>query len=109
MSNSERQTFDDYVVSVTDKMAPEEYENFKVFNAIQNVKSTSRRYVLPNRSTTITTESQIVRILPPAAQLSISSQTSAATDSSYSDYYTPSPIGFGNLPSVNLQVAVEGS
>ena len=110
-STSNRQPFYDYIASEVDKMSPEEYENFKVlvFNAIQNDKSTPRRQALPKRSTTITTESQRFGILPPAAQPSTSSQTSAATGSSYSVHYTPSPIGFGNPPSVNLQVADEGS
>ena len=44
-STSDRQPFYDYVASEADKMSPEEYENFKVqvFNAIQYVKSSSRR------------------------------------------------------------------
>ena len=47
-STNERQQFYDYVTSEADRMSPEEYEKFKVlvFNAIQNVKSTSRRQVL---------------------------------------------------------------
>ena len=83
---SDRQPFYDYVASEADKMSPEEYEKFKVqvFNAIQNVKSTSRRQSLPRRSATITTESQRVGILPQAAQQPTNSQTSAATICSYS-------------------------
>ena len=110
-STSERQPFYDYVASKTDKMSPEEYESFKiqVFCAIQNVKSTSSRQVLPKRSASVTTESQKVGILPPATQSSTSSQMTADSSSSYSVYYTPSTIGVGNPPSVNLQVADEGS
>ena len=77
---SDRQPFYDYVASEAQK---------------------SRRQALPKRSATITTESQRVGLLPPAAQQS--------TSSSYSVFYTPSPIGFGNPPSVNLQVADEES
>ena len=65
-STSEIQPFYDYVVSEADKMTQEEYEISR-FNAIQNVKSTSRRQVLPKRSATVTTESQKVGILPPEA------------------------------------------
>ena len=110
-STSERQPFYDYASSEADKMSPEEYKIFKiqVFNAIHNVQSTSRRQVLPKRSVTVTTESQKVGILPPAAQPSNNSQTTAASGSSYSVYYTPSPNGFGNSPSVNLQMADERS
>ena len=92
-------------------MSPEKYENFKVlvFNGIQNVKSTPRKQALPKRSAIIKTESQKVGKLPPAAQPATSSQRSAATGSSYSAYYTPSPIGFGNPPSVNLEEVDEGS
>ena len=110
-STSERQPFYEYIASEAYKMSPEDYENFKVlvFNAFQNVKSTPRRQALPRRSPTITTESHRVGLLPPAAQQSTSSQTCAATVSRYSVYYTPSPIGFRNYPSVNMQVADEES
>ena len=110
-STSDRQPFYDYVASEANKMSTEEYEDFKVqvFNVIQNVKSKSRRHALPKRSATITTESKRVRILPPRSQQSTSSQTSAATGSSYSVCYTPSHMAFGNPISVNLQVSDEGS
>ena len=98
-------------IITTDKMFPEEYEDFKVqvLNVMQNVKSKTRRQALPKRLASITTESQNVGIPPPAAQQPTSSQTSAATGSNYNVFYTPSPMTFGNPPSVNLQVAKEGS
>ena len=73
---------------------------------IESIKSNRRRQALPRRSATITTESQRVGILPTTTQQA-SSSTHAAASSSY-DYYTPSPLGFGNLPSF-LTVQDEGS
>ena len=89
-------------------MTQEEFEGLKgrIFRDIQAVKNTRRRQPLPRRSATITTESQRVRILPTTTQQA-SGSTQAAASSSYV-YYTPSPIDFGNPPSV-LTVQDEGS
>ena len=105
---SDRQPFFDYVVSEAEKMTQEEFEDLKgrIFRDIEAIKSNHRRQPLPRRSTTITTESQRVRILPTTTQQA-SSSTQAAASSSYV-YYTPSPIGFGNPTSV-LTVQDEGS
>ena len=65
-----------------------------------------RRQALPRTSATITMESQRVGILPTTTQ-QVSTSTQAAASSSYV-YYTPSPLGFGNPPSV-LTVPDEGS
>ena len=108
-STSGRQPFQEYVASEADKMSSAEYENFKIQSSMLSIMSTSRRQALPKRSATVTNESQRVGLLPPEAQPSTSSQTSAGSSNSHSVYCTPSPIGFGNPPPVNLQVADEGS
>ena len=82
---SDRQPFFDYVASEAEKMTQEEFEDLKgrIFRDIGAVKNTHRRQVLPKRSATITGVTE-------------------GRDSSSSSfvYYTPSPIGFGNPPSV---------
>ena len=105
---SDRQPFFDYVASKAEKMTQEEFEDLKgrIFRDIEAVKNTHRRQVLPKRSATITRESQKVGILPTTTQQA-SSCTQAAAGSSYV-YYTPSPIGFGNPPSV-VKVQDKGS
>ena len=105
---SDRQPFFDYVASEAEKMTQEEFEDLKgrIFRDIETIKSNHRRQPLPRRSATITTESQKVGILPTTTQQA-STSTQAAASSSYV-YYTPSPIGFGNPPSV-LTVQDEGS
>ena len=75
---SDRQPFFDYVASEAEKMSQE------IFRDIEAVKNTPRRQVLPRRLATITNSSN-----------------------SYV-YYTPSPTGFGNPPSV-VTVQDEGS
>ena len=62
--------------------------------------------ITAQKITTITTESQRVRLLPTTTQQA-SSSTQAAAGSSFV-YHTPSPIGFGNPTSV-LTVRDEGS
>ena len=108
---SDRQPSFDYVASVADKMTQEEFEDLKgrIFRDIEAVKNTHRCQVLPKRSATITTESQKVGILPTTSQQA-SSSTQAASGSSSSSYvyYTPSPNGFGNPPSL-VTVQDEGS
>ena len=94
---SDRQPFFDYVASEAEQMTQEEFED---------LKGNRRRQPLPRSSATITKESQTVGILPTTTQQACSS-TQAAGSSSYI-YYTPSPIGFGNPPSV-LTVQDEGS
>ena len=98
--NSDRQPFFDYVASEAEKMTQEEFEDLKgrIFRDIEAVTNTHRRQVLPKRSATATKESQRVGILPTTTQQA-SSSIQAAAGSSYV-YYTPSPIGFGNPPSV---------
>ena len=107
---SDRQPFFDYVASEVEKMTQEEFEDLKgrIFRDIEAVKNTHRCQVLPKRSA-ITKESQRVGILPTTTQQA-SSSTQAAAGSSSSSYvcYTPSPIGFGNPPSVVI-VQDEGS
>ena len=105
---SDRQPFFDYVASEAEKMTQEEFEDLKarIFRDTEEVKNTHRRQVLPKRSATITNESQRVGILPTTTQQASSSTQAAAGSSSV--YYTPSPIGFGNPPSV-LTVQDEGS
>ena len=105
---SDRQPFFDYVASEAEKMTQEEFEDLKgrIFRDIEAVNNTHRRQVRPKRSATITRELQKVGILPTTTQQA-SSSTQAAAGSSYV-YYTPSPIGFGNPPSV-LTVQDEGS
>ena len=107
---SDRQPFFDYVASEAEKMTQEEFEDLKgrIFRDIEEVKNTHRRQVLPKRSATITKETQRVGILPTTTQQA-SSSTQAAVGSSSSSYvyYTPSPNGFGNPPSV-LTVQDEG-
>ena len=108
---SDRQPFFDYVASEAEKMTQEEFEDLKgrIFRDIEEVKNTHRRQVLPKRSATITKESQRVGILPTTTQQASSSPQAAAGSSSSSYvYYTPSPIGFGNPPSV-LTVQDKGS
>ena len=97
---SDRQAFFDCMASEAEKMTQEEFEDLKVrsFRDIETIKSNRRHQPLPRRSATITTESHRVRILPTTTQ-QVSSSTQAAASSSYV-YYTPSPIGFGNPPSV---------
>ena len=106
---SDRQPFFDYVASEAEKMTQEEFEDLKgrIFRDIEAVKNTHRRQILPKRSATITKESQRVGILPTTTQQA-SSSTQAAAGSSSSSYCTPSPIGFGNPPSV-VTVQDEGS
>ena len=105
---SDRQPFFDYVASEAEKMTQEEFEDLKgrIVRDIEAVKNIHRHQVLPKRSATITKESQRVGILPTTTQQA-SSSTQAAAGSSYV-YYTPSPIGFGNPPSV-VTVQDEGS
>ena len=105
---SDRQPFFDYVASEVEKMTQEEFEDLKgrIFRDIEIIKSNRRRQPLPRRSATITTESQRVGILPTTTQQT-SNSTQAAASSCYV-YYTPSPIGFGNPPSV-VTVQDEGS
>ena len=108
---SDRQPFFDYVASEAEKMTQEEFEDLKgrIFRDIEEVKNTHRRQVLPKRSATITRESQRVGILPTTTQqVSSSTQAAAGSSSSCYVYYTPSPIGFGNPPSV-LILQDEGS
>ena len=108
---SDRQPFFDYVASQAEKMTQEEFEDLKgrIFRDIEAVKNTHRRQVLPKRSATITRESQKVGILPSTTQqASSSTQAAAGSSSSSYIYYTPSPIGFGNPPSV-VTVQDEGS
>ena len=104
---SDRQPFFDYVASEAETMTQDEFEdlNGRIFRDIESIKSNHRCQAL-SRSATITTESQRVGILPTTTQQS-STSTQAAASSSYV-YYTPSPIGFGNPPSV-LTVQDEGS
>ena len=89
-------------------MTQEEFEDLKgrIFRDIESIKSNCSRQALPRRSATITTESQMVGILPTTTQQA-STSTQAAASSSYV-YYTPSPLGFGNPPSV-LTLQDEGS
>ena len=81
-------------------MTQEEFEDLKgrIFRDIETIKSNRRCQPLPRRSATITMESQRVGILPTTTQQA-SSSTQTAASSSYV-YYTLSPIGFGNPPSV---------
>ena len=104
---SDRQPFFEYVESEAEKMTQEEFEDLKgrIFRDTESIKSNRRHQPLP-RSATITTESQRVGILPTTTQQA-STSTQAAASSSYV-YYTPSPLGFGNPPSV-LTVQDEGS
>ena len=100
---SDRQYFFDYVASEAEKMTQEEFQdlNGRIFRDIEEVANTHRRQVLPNRSATITKESQRVGILPTTTQqASSSTQAAAGSSSSSYVYYTSSPIGFGNPPSV---------
>ena len=105
---SDRQPFFDYVASEAEKMTQEEFEDLKgrICRDIETIKTNRRCQPLARRSATITTESQRVRILPTTTQ-QVSTSTQAAASSSYV-YYTPSPLGFGNPPSV-LTVQDEGS
>ena len=105
---SDRQPFFDYVASEAKTMTQEEFEDLKgrIFRDIESIKSNRRCQPLPRRSATVTTESQRVGILPTTTQQA-SSSIQAAASSSYV-YYTPSPLGFGNPPSV-LTVQDEGS
>ena len=108
---SDRQPFFVYMASEDEKMTQEEFDDLKgrIFRDIEAVKNTHRRQVLPKRSATITSESQKVGILPTTSQqASSSTQAAAGSSSSSYIYYTPSPIGFGNPPSV-LTVQNEGS
>ena len=107
----DRQPFFDYVASEAEKMTQEEFEDLKgrIFRDIEAAKNTHRHQVLPKKSATITKESQRVRILPTTtAHASSSTQVAAGSSSSSYVYYTPSPIGFGNPPSV-VTVQDEGS
>ena len=100
---SDRQPFFDYMASEAEKMTQKEFEDLKgrICRDTEAVKNTHRRQVLPKRSATITRESQKVGILPTTTQQASSSTQAAACSSSSSYiYYTPSPIGFGNPPSV---------
>ena len=102
---SDRQPFFDYVASEAEKMTQEEFEDLKG-RIFRDIESNRRCQALPRRSATITTESQRVGILPTTTQQA-STSTQAAASSSYI-CYTPSPLGFGNPPSV-LTVQDEGS
>ena len=104
---SDMQPFFDYVASEAEKMTQEEFEDLKgrIFRDIESIKTNRRRQLLARRSATITTESQRVGILPTITQQA-STSTQAAPSSSY--VYTPSPLGFGNPPSV-LTAQDEGS
>ena len=103
---SDRQPFFDYVASEAEKMTQEELEDLKgrIFRDIESIKSNRRRQALPRRSATIT---RVVGLLPTTTQQA-STSTQAAASSSYVYYYTPSPLDFGNPPSV-LTVWDEGS
>ena len=105
---SDRQPFFDYVASEAEKMTQEEFDDLKgrIFRDIESIKSNHRRQALPRKSATITTESQRVGLLPTTTQ-QVSTSTQAAASSNYV-YYTLSPLGFGNPPSV-LTVQDEGS
>ena len=105
---SDRQPFFDYVASEAEKMTQEEFEDLKgrIFRDIETIKTNRRRQPQARRSATITMESQRVGILRTTTQQA-STSTEAAASSSYV-YYTPSPLGFGNPPSV-LTVQDEGS
>ena len=105
---SDRQPLFDYVASEAEKITQEKFEDLKgrIFRDIESIKSNHRCQPLSRRSTTITTESQGVGILPTTTQQA-STSTQVAASSSYV-YYIPSPIGFGNPPSV-LTVQDEGS
>ena len=108
---SDRQPFFNYMASEAEKMTQDQFKDLKcrIFRDIEAVKNTHRRQVLPKRSATITRESQKVGILPRTTQqASSSTQAAAGSSSSSYVYYTPSPIGFGNPPSV-LTVQDEGS
>ena len=108
---SDRQPFFDYVALEAEHMTQEEFEDLKgrIFRDIEAVKNTHRRKVLPKRSATITKASQRVGILPTTTQQASSfTQAAAGSSSSSYVYYTPSPIGFGNPPSV-VTVQGEGS
>ena len=108
---SDRQPFFDYVASEAEKMTQKEFEDHqgRNFRDIEAVKNTHRCQVLPKRSATITRESQKVGILPTTTQqASSSTQAAAGSSSSSYVYYTPSPIGFGNPPSV-VTVQDEGN
>ena len=106
---SDRQPFFDYVASEAEKMIQEEFEDLKgrIFRDIESIKSKCRHQPLARRSATITTESQRVGILPTTTQQASLTSTQAAASSTYV-YYTLSPLGFGNPPSV-LTVQYEGS
>ena len=105
---SDRQPFFYYVALEAEKMTQEEFEDLKgrIFRDIESIKTNRRRQPLARRSATITTESQRVGILPTTTQQA-STSTQAAPSSSYV-YYTPSPLGFDNPPSI-LTVQDEGS
>ena len=107
---SDRQPFFDYVASEAEKMTQEEFEDIKgrIFRDIEEVKNIHRHQVLPKRSATITKESQRVGILPTTTQQATSYTQAAGSSSSSYVYYTPSPIGYGNPPSV-LTLQDEGS
>ena len=92
-------------------MTREEFEDLKgrTSRDSEEVKNTHRRQVPPKRSDTNTKESQRVGILPTTTQQASSfTQAAAGSSSSSYVYYTPSPIGFGNPPSV-VTVQDEGS
>ena len=92
-------------------MTQSEFKDLKgrIFRDIEEVKNTHGRQPLPKKSATITRESQKVGILPTTTQQA-SSSTQAAVGSSSSSYvyYTPSPISFGNPPSL-VTVQYKGS
>ena len=96
---SDRQPFFDYVASEAEKMTQEEFEDLegRIFRDTEAVKNTHRRQALPRRLDYPTTQ-----------QPSSSTQAAACSSSSSYVYYTPSPIGFGNPPSV-VRVQDEGS
>ena len=105
---SDRQPFFYYLASEAEKMTQEEFEDLKdrIFRDIESIKSNRRREPLARRSATFTMESQRVSILPTTTQQA-STSTQAAASSSYV-CYTPSPLVFGNPPSV-LTVQDESS
>ena len=87
---SDRQPFFDYVASEAEKMSQEEFGDLKgrILRNIESIKSNHRRQSLPRRSATVTTESQMVGLLPTTTPQAFSS-TQAAAGSSFV-YYTPS-------------------
>ena len=96
---SDRQPFFDSVASEAEKMTQEEFEDLKcrIFRDIAAVKNTQTS----STNQEISHYYKRVGILPTTTQQgSSSNQAAAGSSSSSSVYYTPSPIGCGNPPSV---------